>query len=125
MPARRLFAASVPYTSVNASDATIAASIRSVVRSAYSGRFDGSSEIFCDCSVPIGAIVSWKPTTAIAIRQMISGNAIKSHRFGRTRHADALAVRFGSNPTSIRRPLRLGRTKPADDVDSWLSARAR
>src|SRR5579864_1061378 len=103
-PARRLLAASVPYTSVKISEATIAASIRSVVRIAYSGRFVGSSEIACVFRVEIGAIVSWKPIAAIAMRQMMSGKATKSQRLGSTRHADALAVRFRLKLKSIRRP---------------------
>ena len=39
----RLFAANVATMKVNSSDAKIAANIRNVVRSAYSGRFAGSS----------------------------------------------------------------------------------
>jgi hypothetical protein len=42
---------------VKTSEAIMAASIRNVVRSAYSGRFDGASEIACVLRVAIGAMV--------------------------------------------------------------------
>jgi hypothetical protein len=108
---------------VKTSDATIAASMRSVVRNAYSGRFDGSSEIGFASSVEMGAIVWWKPMAAIAITQMINGNAMKSQRLGSTRHADALAVRLRLKPnTSIRRPSRRAGTR-ACRKPSWLRPR--
>ena len=57
----RLFAASVATTNVNTSEAKIAANIRSVVRSAYSGRFAGSSVTGATSSLASGAPISCAP----------------------------------------------------------------
>ena len=57
----RLFAASVPTTKVNSSDAKIAANMRKVVRNAYSGRFAGSSVTGATSSLVSGAPISRAP----------------------------------------------------------------
>src|SRR5438105_537335 len=67
-PARGLFAAHVAYVNVKTSDTTSAASIRSVVRSAYSGKAHGLSDSAPDFSVASGAarLRLSSPTMAIA-----------------------------------------------------------
>jgi len=61
--ALRLFAASVATTKVNRSEAKIAANMRIVVRSAYSGRLRGSSVTGAMSRVDNGAFISWAPCT--------------------------------------------------------------
>ena len=59
--ALRLLAASVATTKVNNSEAKIAANIRIVVRSAYSGRLRGSSVTGAMSRLDNGAFISWAP----------------------------------------------------------------
>jgi hypothetical protein len=89
--ARRLLAASVPYVTVKISDATIAASIRKVVRSAYSGRFAGSSETTGSFSAESGARVSWAPLAASSRSPKTNGKAMMSQQFGTRPRAVRLA----------------------------------
>jgi hypothetical protein len=59
--ALRLLAASVATMNVKASDAKMAANIRSVVRSAYSGRLAGSSVTGATSRLANGAPISCAP----------------------------------------------------------------
>jgi hypothetical protein len=76
--ARRLLAASVATVKVKTSDTTIAASMRSVVRSAYSGRCATSSETGACDSASSGARIPAAACTASTIAAMISANAMRS-----------------------------------------------
>ena len=67
---------------VKTSEATIAASIRSVVRSAYSGRFAGSRETAGPVRVASGARVWRAPNAARTRSPKTSGTVTASQRFG-------------------------------------------
>ena len=80
---------------VNSSDSTIAASILSVERAAYSGRWIGASEIgLCSIEV-IGASTPRLPAARNAISPITSSSAIRSKRDGAPRRAVLQAVGFG------------------------------
>lgn len=87
--ARRLLAARVPYNSVKISDATIAASMRKVVRIAYSGRLAGSREMTSLCNVAMGAQVSRAPMDRNSKKPTTRGSATKSQRLGSRRSVEA------------------------------------
>ena len=64
--ALRLLAARVATTKVKMSEAKIAANMRKVVRSAYSGRFSGSRTIGCPTSRSAGTAIWRAPWARIA-----------------------------------------------------------
>lgn len=76
--ARRLFAASVAIRNVNTRDAMIAASIRSVVRSAYSGRRVGSSTTGATVNASSGARMAPAPWIANTARPARRDTATRS-----------------------------------------------
>src|ERR1700690_4462667 len=86
-PARGLFAAHVAYVNVKKSDTTSAASIRRVVRSAYSGNAHGLSDKAFDFSVASGAarLRLSSPTMAMAPNTRMA--ARRSHRPARSPRA--------------------------------------
>ena len=73
------------------SDATIAASIRRVVRRAYSGKIDGSSEI-AGCCEASGARVSRPPWRTRTNAPNTKANARPSHRLGTKRGRTAARI---------------------------------
>src|SRR5271166_6970052 len=80
--ARRLLAAAGANVNVNSSDATSAANIRIVVRSAYSGSRAGSSETAVASGLLSGATVPCAAPATAAITPKTHRMAAISHRLG-------------------------------------------
>ena len=74
------------------SDATIAASIRRVVRSAYSGSSRGSSEIAVIRTLASGASVSRPPCATSTKPPNSKVKASASHRFGTKRERPTVSA---------------------------------
>src|SRR5271165_1368132 len=91
-PARSLFAAQVAYVRVNASDRTRAASMRKVVRAAYSGKWRGSSESGESSSCVKGANRPREVSPRNTIRPMTTMKASTSQR-----ENTSLKKAYGSN----------------------------
>ena len=99
----RLLAAEVATTKVNSSDRRIAANMRSVVRSAYSGRLRGSSVIGATSSPLSDALISCAPWAIAANAPAIRMNTMTSLKLGiRPRRPRPSGVgSTGSSPARI------------------------
>ncbi len=77
-PALRLLAAAVATTKVNSSEAPMAANMRIVVRSAYSGSRMGSRLTGLVSRAETGRLICWAPCTTSTAAPPISARAIRS-----------------------------------------------
>src|SRR5215471_14598820 len=80
--ARRLLAAAVAYNRVKIREAIRAASIRSVVRTAYIGRTEGDSEMGAGFVSAKGAVICFAPEPSNMTTPSTSRTAARSHQLG-------------------------------------------